>query len=233
MIRKRAVPENHNPHAKRGIAPWKPGRIWEGETVALIGGGPTLKQPEYAAAVQSLRGKCKVIAINQSFEIVPWADMLYFADCSWFQWNKSAVRQQWPKDKLLVTATSDVKDVNDKAAGRPVLRMWRDRNRWSLDPAKVYGWDSGTQAANLAFSLGAKRILLFGIDLTAGPKGETQWHTKHKRKTAIVNYKNRFLPTWLEAVRACKEAGVEVIRVTPGADIGAPLLSIDEVFPSL
>lgn len=228
---RRVVPDNHNPHERRGIVPWTPGRIWDGETVVIVGGGPSLKDPVHLQALRDTQGRSKCIVVNQSFEIAPWADLLFFADSSWFQWNRQVLIDQWPKSKPMVTATSDTGSCNDIAAKRTILRMWRDRNRWSTDPRKVHGWDGGTMACNLAFHLGAKRIVLFGIDLTVGPKGETQWHTKHKRKTAAQNYARRFIPTWKNAVIECRAAGVEVLRATPGTDIGAPLRSFDELFP--
>jgi hypothetical protein len=49
---------------------------WPGETVAVLGGGPSLV-PEQ---VESLRGRCRAIAINRAFEIAPWADLLFGHD---------------------------------------------------------------------------------------------------------------------------------------------------------
>lgn len=228
------VPEGHNPHAPRGIVQWKPGRLWEGEVVCIVGGGSSLKRPENRPLLDATRGR-KVIAVNNAWHpidaehpgAVPWADMLFFTDCEWWRWNKQEVVEKWfPLGRLTATATSDTTHVNDPR----IKRFWRDRNKWTADPGKLYGWDGGTQAVNLAFHLGAKRIVLFGIDLQPGPKGETQWHEKHKRKTAVSNYREKFIPTMTEAVKKCREAGVEVIRATDGVDIGAPLVEISTCF---
>ena len=59
---------------------WKVPRMWEGETVAILAGGPSLTQ----AQVDYVKGKCKVIAINSSYLLAPWADILYFCDNRWY-----------------------------------------------------------------------------------------------------------------------------------------------------
>ena len=48
---------------------------WTGETAFLLGGGPSLK----GFNAECLRGR-RVIAINNSWELAPWADVLYFCD---------------------------------------------------------------------------------------------------------------------------------------------------------
>lgn len=229
------VPPNHNPHEFRGIDPWTPGRIWHNEIVCIIGGGPALKTEEGRAALERTKQGCRTIAINNayrrdkdtSFVGAPWADMLFFTDCQWWRWNFQHVRTHWPKNRFLVTSTSDTAHATDEEAGRKMQRMWRDRNDWSKDIRCVFGYDGGTQCVNLAAHLGAKRIVLLGIDLQGGPKGEAQYHKLHLRPTVQVNYKTKFIPTMIEAVKRCKEQGIEIVRGTPGFDVGAPLVSMD------
>lgn len=208
----------HNPHKKRGIVPWNTPRMWEGETVCIIGGGPSLKGFDLTPT----RGS-KVIAVNNAYEIAPWADLLFFADCSWWQWNRNAVLRDFPLDRIIATATSDVKDVNHER----IKRLWRDRNKWCEDPQKVHGWDSGTMAVNLAYHLGAAKIVLFGFDMQPGKNGETQWHSKHKRRTAVSNYKDNFIPRLTGAVETLAKKGIPVVRCTePGLEC-IPVLPVD------
>lgn len=224
----RAVPENHNPHAPRGIKPWEPEKLFAGKIVCVIGGGPTLKEQVWKDALQKTKG-LPCIVVNNSYEIAPWADILHFADCIWWEWNGEQVKTGWPKDKIMSTATSDVAKVNDTACERHVYRWWRDRNRFTEDRKKLHGWDGGTQAIHLAYHLGARRIVLFGIDMMPGKKGETQWHNKHKRKTRKENYEKRFLPSLKRMIPELQKRGCEVIRVTPGAELpGVKTLPVDE-----
>lgn len=213
----RKVAANHNPHAPRGIQPWVPlPQQWRGRTFHIVGGGPSLKNKR-STGDMSLRSQLNTddvwIAVNNSYKLATWADILHFADCEWWRWNGAHVLETWPKDRLITTATSDVTHVNDKR----IKRFWRDRNQFTKDPAKLHGWDSGTQAVNLAYHLGAAKIVLWGIDMRTGPQGETQWHKEHKRETNISNYAKKFAPSLAETVRQLGLLGVPVVRATdPG-----------------
>jgi len=211
----RKVPEDHNPHAPRGIVSWVDApRMFDGKVVAIIGGGPSLKGYDLSFLAplvgQNLIG---CIAVNTSYKIAPFANILHFADCEWWRWNGEHVMRTWPTDKIITTATSDVTHVNSPR----IKRFWRDRNKFSDERAKLHGWDSGTQAVNLAYHLGAKKIVLFGIDMQPAPDGETQWHREHKRVTYVPNYATKFAPSLAESVRQLAKRGVTVVRATePG-----------------
>ena len=60
---------------------WPVPREWEGETVFIVGGGPSV----LGVDLEVLRGR-RVIVINSSVYAVPWADFLYFGDWRW--WNE-------------------------------------------------------------------------------------------------------------------------------------------------
>lgn len=102
------------------------------------------------------------------------------------------------------------------------LRQKRRMRGWftcvtSLDRMKLHGWDSGTQAVNLAFHLGASKIVLWGIDMQPAADGSTQWHNEHKRETYVPNYQKKFAPSLAESVRTLARLGVPVVRATePG-----------------
>lgn len=212
----RRLPPNHNPHKDRNIMPWKHTRIFDGRVVHIVGGGPSLRDPENMSRMRSVaqgRTEDRWIVVNNSYKIAPWADLLHFADASWWEWNGADVLKRWREPKLIVTATSDL----GKASHPRLKRMWRDRNDFSLDPQRLHGWDSGTQAVNLAFHLGASKIVLWGIDMQPADDGATQWHNEHKERTRVSNYEKRFRPSLAASVRQLKIEGVPVIRATnPG-----------------
>jgi hypothetical protein len=60
---------------------WSVPREWPGETVFIVGGGPSVLGQD----LEALRGR-RVIAINSSVFALPWADILYFGDWRW--WNE-------------------------------------------------------------------------------------------------------------------------------------------------
>jgi len=212
---------NHNPHGKRGIVPWDAPKMFAGQVVCIIGGGPSLKNYD----LSPLEGQ-RCIAVNNSYKIAPWADILHFADASWWQWNGDHVLKNWPQDRIITTATSDVASVNHPR----VKRFWRDRGAFTEDRTKLHGWDSGTQAIHMAYHLGARRIVLFGIDMQPAKDGACQWHDEHKRPTKADNYQSRFAPSLTGLVGALRKRGVEVVRVTePGLPCIAPV-SLETAF---
>lgn len=76
-----------------------------------------------------------------------------------------------------------------------------------------YGQNSGFQALNLAFLLGAKRILLLGYDMKLAKSGANHWFGHHPDKV-VSNY-----PAWWShfsvAADQFKKLGVEVINCSP------------------
>jgi hypothetical protein len=59
-------------------------KLWPGETAALLATGPSLNQ----ADCDYLRGRVKVIAINDAHRLAPWADVLYSSDRRWWSHYK-------------------------------------------------------------------------------------------------------------------------------------------------
>src|SRR3990167_1144446 len=62
---------------------WNVEPEWAGETVAILGGGPSLTPWQ----AEACRGACRVIAVNTSYWLAPWADLLYFSDEVWWCWH--------------------------------------------------------------------------------------------------------------------------------------------------
>lgn len=52
--------------------------MWQGETVAILGNGPTL-----AAELATVERPTRAIAINRAATVAPWADMLVSIDGNW------------------------------------------------------------------------------------------------------------------------------------------------------
>lgn len=58
-----------------------PPDLWAGETVAILGSGPSMSQ-EVADSVRGLG--CKVVALNHTVKLAPWADALFALDPLWY-----------------------------------------------------------------------------------------------------------------------------------------------------
>jgi hypothetical protein len=198
---------------------WSVPRIWPGETVFLLGGGPSLRGFDPSV----LDGR-RVIAINNSWELKPDADVLYFCDSSWWTRKK-------PKAEALAGYGRNGDAVKAHFRGEfvvtigdlidPRVKRLRNGGKTSLsgDPSALkHGTNSGYQAINLAYLFGASRIVLLGYDMrTEG--NATHWHAGHGHGAAVVEHKlaKVFLPYFPALVQPLADAGVEVINATPGS----------------
>lgn len=176
-------------------------RAWPGATVVCVAAGPSLT----AADVDLVRGRARVIAVNKSVILAPWADAFFAADGRMWTWEADRLEAfAGLKFSLELTAAS-------KAAGCVLLR---NRGIWGLstDPGAICnGRNSGYGAINLAVLLGAVRIILLGYDCGPGPDGQTHWHGDHPHGAGPTDLIFR---SWRAAYRTLPEplaaAGVTV-----------------------
>lgn len=205
---------------------WKCPPLWEGSTAFVIGGGASLKGLDLSV----LRGR-RVIAVNNAFKLVPFADILFFADTRWWRWN-GADLGAWG-GRIVSTCK-----MGEAFLDRRIQRMNRDyrfdrRQKLldyvplSEDPTSLSGPDSGYMAINLAYHLGAARIVLLGFDM-GFTGGEAHWHPDHPIETRESNYRDIFLPTYPGLIEALKTRGVEVIRCTPSRLDFVPEIPLEE-----
>ncbi len=203
-------------------------RLWSGETAVCIASGPSLTQ----ADVDYVRGKARVIAINASYTLATWADVLYAADAKVFRWYwktgpKGFERSPIKSFQGLKYSLSKGPDIDKSVI---VLRKGMESGL-SLNPAVLHtGKNSGYQAINLAVLFGASRILLLGYDMQPGPKGQEHWHVDHpnlSRSTYAV-----FLSHFPSLVEPLKAAGVEVINCTRRTALTCfPHMSLEQALP--
>lgn len=134
--------------------PWYPD--WRGETVVVVGSGPTAATVPLCLA----RGKARFIAVNNSWRLAPWADILYAADFKWWELNDGC-----PEFGGLKVS------IDRRAGEHPdwgILKLQGHRADNRIDfgeKGHINGRNSGHNAVNLAVQLGADIILLVGFDM--------------------------------------------------------------------
>lgn len=142
-------------------------KLWPGETVVLIGGGPSLTPADVAA----VRGHARVIAINRAYECAPFADAMYACDGKLWDWVHGA------------PDFGGLKYSIDPAAAKwPGVQVLANTGPLGLElePTGLRtGKNSGYQSIGLAVHFGAARILLLGFDLSPAPDGRSHWHPDH------------------------------------------------------
>ncbi|MHA2067164.1 MAG: hypothetical protein ACXABY_22580 [Candidatus Thorarchaeota archaeon] len=196
--------------------PWQVPPIWEDETAVIIGGGPslTLEQIDY------VRGKAKLIAINNSYMVCPDCDLFYFCDCRWYQWHKN--RPEFKKfisrEDLIIVTLDNLKWIPEN------FKSVMNRGRTGLCHYKdgVHtGSNSGFQCINLCYHLGVKKIILLGIDMQY-VDGKSHWHGSHTDETGkkmvtvgLKSYEVNMIPKFETLVEPLKEVGIEVFNCSP------------------
>jgi hypothetical protein len=188
--------------------PWSVPRDWIGETAAVLASGPSMS-PEL---VESIRGKCRVIAVNsEGLLSAPWADVLYAADKKWWQNNPAALKFAG----LKVTIPPN----GGKAFESDEVLSLQNGGPSGFDDRPTHlrtCGNSGFQAMHLAAHFGVKRILLCGFDMKPAEDrqhwfGDHTWRPNHKSPYT------KFVARITESAPEFAKRGVEVLNCTPNS----------------
>lgn len=192
---------------------WSVPCLWPDETVFILGGGPSLPLDR----LPELRGRGKVIAVNNAGFRAPWADILFFADHRWMTWNRDRLDEF--EGEYIVTRQPVF--VNDD----PILYLDYKPYRLSHVPTALGGLCGGSSAINLAYLLGAARIVLLGFDYRPG-----NFHSEHKTDGPDEDhYRLKFMPAMKHIATGLESTSVSVWNTTPNSALEFfPLKSIDE-----
>ena len=164
------------------------------KTFVCIASGPSLDAPD--CELVRLSG-LPTIAVNNSWQLAPWCDHLYAGDLAW--WDSYGAEaptscQRWSCTRQAVA-------------------------KHGLNYDEKYGeYNSGLRAIELAFKLGAERVLLLGYDCTVS--NGTHWHGDHSttknpdelrcRKWAAHHAR---LPQKAQVVNCSRETALECYRL--------------------
>lgn len=185
------------------------GVVRPGLTYVILASGPSLTADDseavrhWRAADASAR---RVIAINTTYQLAPWADLLYACDLRWWEEH---VQQTAALDSERWTQSTE-------AARRFGLRLVRGKQGEGLGRGDIVhlGGNSGYQAIGLAYLQGARRIILLGYDMQP-TGGKSHWHGDHPwKKTGQVPPVRSWIPRFSKLAADLREEGVEVINAT-------------------
>ncbi len=197
------------------------------DTWYIIGGGSSLNQTglpfnsENAATIlesisEDLEGiKDKnVIGVNAAFRLGEWVDICWFGDKRWYAWNKKHLQKF--KGKIYCACPSlQNQEMITKAYGRSVRKQGIEVD------SNLVSWNgsSGGCVLNLAYHLGARKVILLGYDMKRSSTCEHNWHDWHR----IINQENnpyaRFKRSFTALNTDLTRLGVEVINATPDSDL--------------
>lgn len=190
-------------------------RLWPGETVVCIATGPSLTPQD----VDACRGRARVIVVNDSYRLAPWADALYAADTAW--WHVHQGVPGFAGRKYTVQLTP-------RAFGVERLTVTGDRGL-ERDPRGLRtGMNSGYQSVNLAVHFGASRIVLLGFDMQAC-HGRTHWFGEHPQRLNSGSPWPTFRALFDTMVEPLRQLNVAVVNATRETALTSfPQVSLDE-----
>lgn len=178
-------------------------KLWPGATIVCIGGGPSLTVDDVA----SVRGRARVIAINDAYRLAPWADVLYGCDGKFWKWQ-----HRLHADKI--AAFQGLKfGLTHEAKKWPGVQILANTGNEGLELANTglrNGRNSGYQAINLAVHLGARRIVLLGYDMAIGDDGRTHWFGDHPDRGRSPY--RVFRPLFATLVQPLQDLGIDIIN---------------------
>ena len=191
-------------------------QVWPGSLIVCLGTGPSLTWSD-VTRVYGLR----VIAINNAYQLAPWADVLYACDAKWWRWHQGARGFRGRK----YTLAPGVKEY-------PEVEALTNTGTTGLetDPRGLRtGHNSGYQAINLAVHLGAKTIVLLGYDMQGDQQGD---HYFGRHPDGSKPPFTRCLTAFSTLVEPLAALGVRVINCTRQTALTCfPREVLDQVLP--
>ena len=184
------------------------------KTAICIASGSSLTKED----VDYCKGKAFVYVINTSYQIAPWADVLYACDEEWWDYHKpDFAGQKWT--------------LNENAAKKYNLNyIGHDANATFCETEIIAtGNNSGFQAINLAYLHGYRKILLLGYDFKNSGQ---HWHGQHPTQLGQSQNLRLWLNLMEKAAPIMENLGLEVINCTRDSDINCFRKSIitDEIY---
>jgi hypothetical protein len=161
----------------------------------------------------------RVIAIQDAYKRMPWADVLYGCNNTWWQLHNNCERfmgERWaPHHGGKQLACNQLKL---RESGIKLVELMPG-DKFSMDPGVIMsGSHSGFQATNLAISFGVTHIALVGHDLR-NVDGKIHFFGEHKGLHNNDDW-SRFIPIWRRGAKSLPDH-ISIVNCTPGSAIDA------------
>lgn len=199
--------------------------ILKDQTCVILAGGPSLFHSGYQEAFKL---GLPVIAINDSWRLIENFDrfkvFLYFCDATW--WFRSMSQNMRALDG--VTSFHDVIYKGNWITGSPdphfsdhpqvkTVMLTKQRGLEEDSSSLCHGSNSGYQCINLAYHLGAKKIILVGYDMKIDASGMSHWHTNGTKTAHAMQHDltTTMLPHFESIAEPLREKGIRVYNANP------------------
>lgn len=195
--------------------------MFSGKSVAIVAGGPSLKGFDFGRLSHST-----VVAINRAHENLPGASMLWWSDMLFWVNHKDAIAAHGAP----VKATVDWDYPADMLP--PGVSVYRVTGRAGYDPAPGcirHGNNSAYAAIHATAQRGARKIVIFGLDMRYGPDGESHYHGGHGKVHEERTLTEDMLPFFETLAGPLAKLGLTIINASPNSAVTCwPRCSIEE-----
>lgn len=141
------------------------------------------------AVADSVRGRCRVVAVSDSFRLAPWADALASTDSKWWKANEAAFQFAGRR----VSAAPDYIQLEG------VERF----------PTETHT-NSGLLGIKVAVHLGATRVMLCGVDLHSPGQ-----HFFGRHPAPLRSSEARHMEIFKRQFAAYKPRGIDIVNCSP------------------
>lgn len=201
-----------------------PALAWTGATVVVLGGGPSLTV-EQVEQVREVHGRVKCIAVNNSFRLAPWSDVLMASDADWHARNPDAAEFAG----LRVAVEGNRLDASIHVVPKSILPVQNVTTMPAAgDDRLIAGRNGVHHALNLSVLCGATTVILLGCD-GAPRDGRSHWHEGHAGKPIPDDFWSEMQRSFSAQENALAARGVNVLNCSPGSSINSfPKVTLDD-----
>lgn len=197
-------------------------RRWDRGLVVVMASGPSMTQED----ADRVRGRARVITVNSTFRLAPWANVHYSSDPEW--WDAHA-------DEMTRLGCTGERWTGHPTYARDGLRRCpydKHARGISTKPGViVWGGNSGYCAVGLAVQFGAAQIVLLGFD-QQDPKGVAHWHGQHPQEIRRAFNFPMWAERFEEAARDLRRLRIDVHNCSRETSLRCfDRRKLEEVFP--
>lgn len=147
----------------------KPFPDWRGQIAVICASGPSQNRED----IERCKGKARIVCINETWRLAPWADGLYACDHRWWK-----LRGPKADEFAGIRWQGHIGNREGLWAGTIWGGVLAGHNQMIWDGRRIgAGGNSGFQALNLVARTGVRRVILLGYDM--GHAGRSHWHGEH------------------------------------------------------
>lgn len=169
----------------------------------------------------------RCIAVNNAYRIASWSEFVWFADMKWWDWHsEELLASRLP----IATCCEHPKVLKHPSVSKLRLYARDSEHRYGISEKKgfvAFNSSSGASAINLAYHMGARKVVLLGFDMRR-VHGEKNWHSDHKEQKNFSPF-SRHMKAFGPIGQDAKRLGIEIVNCTPNSAIEEfPIISLEE-----